>query len=75
MADFAHRAGSAAALIGFLQMAGSAAGPVCVALLAGLGVHAFPVSMAGFAALAVLVWLSLLLAGRPPVPDGDGHGG
>ena len=63
MAEFGDRAGSAAALIGFLQMLGSAAGPICVGLLSGLDKHAFPVSMAGFAALAVVFWLSLRLTG------------
>ena len=75
MADFGNRAGSAAALIGFMQMAGSAAGPVAVALLAGLGLHAFPVAMAGFAGLSVLVWLALPAARRGPVSVGGGEGG
>lgn len=75
MAGFGHRAGSAAALIGFIQMAGSAAGPVCVGLLSGLGRHAFPVSMAGFSALAVLLWLGLRIGAGKPALAGPGESG
>lgn len=72
METFGDRSGTAAALIGFIQMGGSAAGPICVGLLSVLGWQAFPVSMAGFTVLAVLLWFGLLLAGgaapRPAVP-------
>lgn len=62
MADFGDRAGAAAALLGFFQMSGSAAGPICVGLLATLGRHAFPVSMAGFALLSLLIGVGLLFS-------------
>lgn len=74
MAEFGDRSGTAAALLGFIQMAGCAAGPVCVGALSAFGWHAFPVSMAGFTVVAMLIWFSLVLAERSAPHPAAPHG-
>lgn len=57
---FPERAGTAAALLGFLQMAAGAAGAALVSLLKhDLDILAFPTAMTAFAALALLGFLAL----------------
>jgi len=60
VAPFADRAGTAAALIGFLQLLGSAVGTLVVSLLDPLlGPAAFPATMALLSSLGgvLLIWL------------------
>jgi MFS transporter, DHA1 family, multidrug resistance protein len=56
---FADRAGTASALIGFLQMVVGAAGSATAAMAQGLGVYAFPATMVGMTGFGVLVFLGL----------------
>jgi DHA1 family bicyclomycin/chloramphenicol resistance-like MFS transporter len=55
---FPERAGAAAALIGFFQMAGGAAGIFTLGLLPLHILAAFPAVMAGAAALGLLLLIS-----------------
>ncbi|MCU0339307.1 MAG: multidrug effflux MFS transporter [Spirosomaceae bacterium] len=54
--DFPHNAGSASAMLGFLQMLGAALGSFLVSRLAHLGVLAFPVCMFGLGLLSLVVF-------------------
>jgi MFS transporter, DHA1 family, multidrug resistance protein len=56
---FADRAGTASAMIGFLQMVVGAAGSAIAAAAQGIGVQAFPLTMVGMASLGALVFLGL----------------
>ncbi len=67
MQGFPERAGTAAALLGFLHMAAAAIASATVSLLqAPVGPLAFPLTMAIFALLAVLSFLLALPARRRP---------
>jgi DHA1 family bicyclomycin/chloramphenicol resistance-like MFS transporter len=54
---FADRAGTAAALIGFLQMVAGALGSAIVAMPQPFGVQAFPLTMLGMTGIGALVFL------------------
>lgn len=56
---FAERAGTASALMGFTQMATGGLGSGIVAATQGLGVLAFPMTMAGMALAGALLFLVL----------------
>lgn len=64
---FPERAGTAAALLGFLQMgAGALGAALASALKAPLDILAFPAAMLAFATLALLGFATLILMGTSP---------